>query len=225
MPWDRVHDEAEVLEHYISEELEERIATALGDPDRDPHGDPIPDRDLTITDPPEGAAARARGREWRRSSRGSPTDAPRCSASSTTRGIRPGVELRVLRREPFGGALVVATTAASTPIGPDLAARMLVDPARGRLERAAAGPGPERERETDEVAAVERLSSPARRASPTRPGARSRASGAGSPGSGRSSAPPSSPRSPTSIPATSPRTSPPAPSSATCCSGSSSRPT
>ena len=58
-------------------------------------------------------------------------------------------------------------------------------------------------------------SSPARRSSPTRPGARSRASGAGPPVSGRSSAPRSSPRSPTSIPATSPRTSPPAPSSAT----------
>ena len=48
MPWDRVHDEAEVLEHYISEELEERIASALGDPSRDPHGDPIPDRELEM---------------------------------------------------------------------------------------------------------------------------------------------------------------------------------
>ena len=46
MPWDRVHDEAEVLEHYISEELEELIAAKLGDPSHDPHGDPIPDRDL-----------------------------------------------------------------------------------------------------------------------------------------------------------------------------------
>ena len=44
MPWDRVHDEAEVLEHYISEELEELIAAKLGDPERDPHGDPIPTR-------------------------------------------------------------------------------------------------------------------------------------------------------------------------------------
>ena len=48
MPWDRVHDEAEVLEHYISEDLEERIAIALGDPSRDPHGDPIPDRELGL---------------------------------------------------------------------------------------------------------------------------------------------------------------------------------
>src|SRR2546430_7446453 len=48
VPWDRVHDEAEVLEHVLSEELEELIARKLGDPTRDPHGDPIPTRELTI---------------------------------------------------------------------------------------------------------------------------------------------------------------------------------
>src|SRR3954451_8094258 len=49
MPWDRVHAEAEVLEHHISEELEELIAAKLGEPGIDPHGDPIPDRDLAIS--------------------------------------------------------------------------------------------------------------------------------------------------------------------------------
>jgi len=48
VPWDRVHDEAEVLEHHISEEFEELIATRLGNPTHDPHGDPIPSADLTI---------------------------------------------------------------------------------------------------------------------------------------------------------------------------------
>src|SRR5919199_1611242 len=48
VPWDRVHDEAEVLEHVLSEELEELIAAKLGDPTRDPHGDPIPSRELVI---------------------------------------------------------------------------------------------------------------------------------------------------------------------------------
>jgi len=51
VPWDRVHDEAEVLEHAISEALEERIAAILGDPRYDPHGDPIPTRDGTIEEP------------------------------------------------------------------------------------------------------------------------------------------------------------------------------
>jgi DtxR family Mn-dependent transcriptional regulator len=46
MPRDRVHDEAEVLEHYISEELEELIAAKLGEPSHDPHGTPIPGPDL-----------------------------------------------------------------------------------------------------------------------------------------------------------------------------------
>src|SRR5437763_2653181 len=50
VPWARVHDEAEVLEHVLSEELEELIAAKLGDPTRDPHGDPIPTRDLEIVE-------------------------------------------------------------------------------------------------------------------------------------------------------------------------------
>src|SRR5256714_7243363 len=52
VPWDRVHEEAEVLEHVLSEELEELIASKLGDPTRDPHGDPIPSRELTIEEAP-----------------------------------------------------------------------------------------------------------------------------------------------------------------------------
>jgi DtxR family transcriptional regulator, Mn-dependent transcriptional regulator len=51
VPWDEVHDEAEILEHVLSEELEERIAVHLGHPTLDPHGDPIPGKDLTVPDP------------------------------------------------------------------------------------------------------------------------------------------------------------------------------
>lgn len=50
--WDTVHDEADRLEHVISEEFEERIALALGDPTHDPHGDPIPTRDLRMPSQP-----------------------------------------------------------------------------------------------------------------------------------------------------------------------------
>jgi DtxR family Mn-dependent transcriptional regulator len=46
--WDRVHEEADRLEHVISEEFEERLAQVLGDPTHDPHGDPIPTRDLKM---------------------------------------------------------------------------------------------------------------------------------------------------------------------------------
>ena len=48
MTWDEVHAEAEVLEHALSEQLEELIARKLGDPTVDPHGDPIPTRDLRV---------------------------------------------------------------------------------------------------------------------------------------------------------------------------------
>src|ERR687895_1528544 len=47
VPWDQVHDEAEVLEHVLSEELEERISARLGHPRTDPHGHPIPSKDLS----------------------------------------------------------------------------------------------------------------------------------------------------------------------------------
>jgi len=57
VPWDRVHDEAEVLEHVLSEELEARIDESLGFPTHDPHGDPIPDANLEWPDEP---ALRAR---------------------------------------------------------------------------------------------------------------------------------------------------------------------
>src|SRR3954463_13923310 len=58
VPWDRVHDEAEVLEHVLSEELEELISAKLGHPTTDPHGDPIPTADLEIV---EGATVSMEG--------------------------------------------------------------------------------------------------------------------------------------------------------------------
>ena len=63
VPWDRVHDEAEALEHVLSEDLEARIAAKLGNPTHDPHGDPIPTAELDIeegeTQAPSAAAAPA----------------------------------------------------------------------------------------------------------------------------------------------------------------------
>jgi DtxR family Mn-dependent transcriptional regulator len=51
--WDEVHDEAERLEHFISERLEDRIAAKLGDPALDPHGHPIPERNGALAARPE----------------------------------------------------------------------------------------------------------------------------------------------------------------------------
>ncbi|HET7573866.1 MAG TPA: metal-dependent transcriptional regulator, partial [Solirubrobacterales bacterium] len=51
VPWDRVHEEAEVLEHVLSDELEALIAAKLGEPSHDPHGTPIPGPDLRLPAP------------------------------------------------------------------------------------------------------------------------------------------------------------------------------
>jgi DtxR family transcriptional regulator, Mn-dependent transcriptional regulator len=125
MPWDRVHDEAEVLEHYISEELEERIATALGDPNRDPHGDPIPDRELVLGDEEGVALVELELGESGTFSRVSDSD-PEMLRYLAEQGIRPGAKLRVTERQPFGGPLFVEVEGARHAIGGDLAQRMLI---------------------------------------------------------------------------------------------------
>src|ERR1039457_1008076 len=51
MSWDRVHAEAEILEHVLSDDLEKLIATKLGHPTVDPHGDPIPSAELELEEP------------------------------------------------------------------------------------------------------------------------------------------------------------------------------
>jgi DtxR family Mn-dependent transcriptional regulator len=125
MPWDRVHDEAEVLEHYISEDLEERIAVALGDPSRDPHGDPIPDRKLSLGTESGMPLIELEQGEAGTFSRVSDSD-PAMLRYLAEQGIRPGVTLRVTERQPFGGPLFVEVDGERHAIGGDLARRMLV---------------------------------------------------------------------------------------------------
>jgi DtxR family Mn-dependent transcriptional regulator len=124
MPWDRVHDEAEVLEHYISEELEELIAAKLGDPSHDPHGDPIPDRDLTL--PGDDDSVALDELEAGRSgtfARVSDSD-PEMLRYLAARGIAPGDQLEVTAREPFGGPVLVRVNRAEHALGGELAASM-----------------------------------------------------------------------------------------------------
>jgi DtxR family Mn-dependent transcriptional regulator len=126
VPWDRVHDEAEVLEHVLSEELEELIAVKLGDPTRDPHGDPIPTRDLVILEDPtdtlESLEPGARGRFVRISD--SDPDMLRYLAD---RGIAPGDEFEVEEKQPFGGPSFVRFGDAVHVLGGELAGRMRVE--------------------------------------------------------------------------------------------------
>ncbi|HSI79059.1 MAG TPA: metal-dependent transcriptional regulator [Solirubrobacterales bacterium] len=126
MPWDRVHDEAEVLEHYISEELEERIATALGNPTHDPHGDPIPDQGLALVDEATRPLAELEVGERGVFARVSDS-APEMLRYLAERGIAPGDRLEVVERQPFGGPLSVRFGSGTHAIGGGLAEAMRVD--------------------------------------------------------------------------------------------------
>ena len=95
VPWDRVHDEAEVLEHYISEDLERRIADKLGNPSQDPHGDPIPTSELAMAADRTAPLHRLAPGEVVTFSRVSDSD-PEMLRYLAGRGIRPGARLRVL---------------------------------------------------------------------------------------------------------------------------------
>jgi DtxR family Mn-dependent transcriptional regulator len=126
MPWDRVHDEAEVLEHVLSEELEELISQRLGNPTFDPHGDPIPSVELEID---EGTTRRldelqagARGRFVRVSD-----SDPEMLRYLDRHGIAPGADFEVLERQPFGGPSLVRFGDVEQAIGGDLAKAMRME--------------------------------------------------------------------------------------------------
>ncbi len=106
MPWDRVHAEAEVLEHAISPDLSERIAEALGHPTRDPHGDPIPTSDGEIEESPTRSLAELEPGQKGVFRRVSDSD-PEMLRYLSARGIAPGDGFEVLGREPFGGPVSV----------------------------------------------------------------------------------------------------------------------
>jgi DtxR family Mn-dependent transcriptional regulator len=125
MPWDRVHDEAEVLEHAISEELSDLIAEKLGDPTHDPHGDPIPTRDGQIDESVTRSLADSQPGERVVLTRVSDSD-PAMLRYLGERGIEPGTALEVVGREPFGGPLNVRVGARKLPLGLGLARAMRV---------------------------------------------------------------------------------------------------
>jgi DtxR family Mn-dependent transcriptional regulator len=115
VPWDRVHEEAEVLEHVLSEDLEDRIATLLGDPTRDPHGHPIPAKDGSMN-------VASDRRLWdvvvgnkalvERVS----DDRPEALRYLADAGIRPGARVEVTRRGPVEGPLFVRSQDSSEEI-------------------------------------------------------------------------------------------------------------
>jgi DtxR family Mn-dependent transcriptional regulator len=126
VPWDRVHQEAEVLEHVLSEELEELIAAKLGHPTHDPHGDPIPTADLTIDEPPTDSLDSLSAQACGIFVRVSDSD-PEMLRYLADRGIAPGDAFEVVDRQPFGGPLFVRFGTDVHPLGGALALAMRVE--------------------------------------------------------------------------------------------------
>lgn len=126
VPWDRVHDEAEVLEHALSEDLTDLISAKLGDPGFDPHGDPIPDRDLEIVETETTALADLGPGEAARFARVSDSN-PEMLAYLSQCGIAVGDRLEVVERQPFDGPVTVKIGAEAHVLGLTLAQAMRVD--------------------------------------------------------------------------------------------------
>ena len=126
--WDDVHAEAELLEHAASDELIDRMASALEDPSHDPHGAPIPTRagEVEITDHPTLADVRPGARVFIRAVR---DDDPERLRYMEAQGLLPGVLLRVDSTDPFDGPITLRVgegDAAPQTIGRELASRIRV---------------------------------------------------------------------------------------------------
>ena len=116
MDWAQVHEEAEALEHSISGRLVAAIAAKLGEPSRDPHGDPIPSAELEIdeaeTIPVDQLPVGARGHLVRI------LDADSDLLAYLDRlGISLGDEVEVLALEPYGGPYTVSFSGRSRSLG------------------------------------------------------------------------------------------------------------
>ncbi|WP_280219183.1 metal-dependent transcriptional regulator [Nocardia neocaledoniensis] len=112
--WDEVHDEAEVLEHAVSELLMSRIDAKLGHPDRDPHGDPIPSVDGAVPTPPARRLSDFAAGESGRVARISDSD-PEMLRYFDSVGIALDTAIAVEERRDFAGTIAVRIGAAEAP--------------------------------------------------------------------------------------------------------------
>ena len=120
-PWDLVHDEAERLEHAASDALIDRMAAAIGEPETDPHGAPIPTREGKIDERTLFSILDLAPGERGRVVRVSDDDAAMLRYLGEL-GLTIGAEVTVQSREPYGGPIALRVGQAQRQIGPALAA-------------------------------------------------------------------------------------------------------
>lgn len=118
--WDEVHDEAERLEHTISEEFEDRIDAVLGYPTTDPHGDPIPSRSGLISEVPDDRLASLEVGDTATISRVADSDPEKLRYLGTI-GLYPETRISVVDRIPFDGPLKVRVGQQEHFVGTELA--------------------------------------------------------------------------------------------------------
>jgi DtxR family Mn-dependent transcriptional regulator len=124
--WDEVHKEAEKLEHVISEDLEARMAKALGNPARDPHGDPIPSADLTMPSTEDIPLNQLRPRQHAIVRRVRNDDMALLRHLRTL-GIVPGTRLKALETSPFDGNLRLSLKGAEITLGQAVTSQIFVE--------------------------------------------------------------------------------------------------
>jgi len=124
--WSEVHDEADALEHHISEEFERRVAEALGDPRVDPHGDPIPSADLTLAEDDTVSLASAEPGDDVVVARVSDRDDEELRYLSEV-GVEPGTTLTVTDTTPIG-TLVLDIDGETVTLPESVAATIRVRP-------------------------------------------------------------------------------------------------
>ncbi|MDQ3674873.1 MAG: metal-dependent transcriptional regulator [Gemmatimonadota bacterium] len=134
IPWDRVHDEAERLEHAASDELVDRMAATIGEPIVDPHGAPIPTRDGSVDETEHTSLADLAVGATGVVARVTDED-PEMLRYLGELSIRPGRQITVKARAPFDGPITLAVGKQELSIGPALAAHVLVAPLRDRGSR------------------------------------------------------------------------------------------
>lgn len=137
--WDRVHEEAEQLEHAVSDELIDRMAEFLGKPQQDPHGAPIPAAGMDLHEPQHDTLADLpldTPAIVRRVSDHDP-EALRCIAEL---GLLPGTPVLVKKHPPFDGPLQVWIGSAPRSITRTLAESIRVEPVNGNDEIASKPP-------------------------------------------------------------------------------------
>lgn len=120
IPWDDVHRFADTMEHAVGDELVDIIARKLGDPVTDPHGDPIPTRDLRIDSPDTRSLASMEPGERATFVRVSDSD-PEMLRYLTARGIAIGDEFEMIGRQPFDGPCEVRAGGRTHSLGLALA--------------------------------------------------------------------------------------------------------